>query len=101
MSRVYKLEGYNAKFITSLTAAQLSYGASVEKRHIVGDLMHLLNPFGHCQSPPVQSVGAVGDKPSVLKVDMDQVLQADCAHPLSPNYKQTLRRLDVDLRQFM
>ncbi|CAG2107985.1 unnamed protein product [Medioppia subpectinata] len=39
-----------------LTAAQLSYGASVEKRHIVGDLMHLLNPFGHCQSPPVQLI---------------------------------------------
>ncbi|CAG2116237.1 unnamed protein product, partial [Medioppia subpectinata] len=72
-----------------------AYGASVDKRGLIGDIFQHLNPLNHnCQT----GTGTTGAAPTAMKVDLDQLLQSDCEHPLSPNYKQTLRRLDVDLK---
>ncbi|CAG2107741.1 unnamed protein product [Medioppia subpectinata] len=84
-----------ATLVLYLTAQ--AYGASVDKRGLIGDIFQHLNPLNHnCQT----GTGANNTAPTAMKVDLDQLLQSDCEHPLSPNYKQILRRLDVDLKEF-
>ncbi|CAG2104767.1 unnamed protein product [Medioppia subpectinata] len=85
--------------------AQVAYGASIEKRGIIGNFLHLLDMFnyrGQCQQKPPVATGpsVTGATPTTMKVDLDQLLQADCRHPVSVDYKQTVRRLEVDLKEF-
>ncbi|CAG2166544.1 unnamed protein product [Oppiella nova] len=39
--------------------------------------------------------------PAQLNVDLAQLIRGDCKHPIAANYRQTMKSLNVDLKEFM
>ncbi|CAG2174147.1 unnamed protein product, partial [Oppiella nova] len=39
--------------------------------------------------------------PAQLNVDLAQLIRDDCKHPIAANYRQTMKSLNVDLKEFM